>query len=531
MPLNHATAAAPKGTGAPHEAGLAIERFLKAAKKPVLIEPGDDPFPIAFDTFTVLERGGALTLECWDESRNLVRRVVDVRLERPGRVELLVERFGGRAGGLTLVDMDRAANRDSARRGTRLKYRERFRHSLHRQFPDWRVVELSTEQDLHHSLSPAYPRALLRKGRAAIAAVGAAADALSPDDALSFGLIWLDYLRHREKRLAVQALALFLPAGLEHTTCHRVRYLDPKAAAYLVFVQDCTGWEQRVDPNDYTNFETRLDACRQPLGEAGVRLLEWVDRLCRVPGVERRDRPDGSVSLAVNGLEFARASGDDLLFGLDTRHAAGGETQLREIEQLARGLAAMRCADAGDRQNPLYKRHPEAWLEARIRANIEAIDATLRPWPLHGQVPQFAAGERGILDLLAVDRDGRLAVVEIKADQDIHLPLQALDYWMRVKWHLDRGEFSGRGYFPGVELRPEAPRLLLAAPALDWHPSNEAVLRYVSPKVEVERLGIGIEWKRDLKVMFRQRARPLETRDALCDSSSVEAGACDPPSR
>lgn len=297
--------------------------------------------------------------------------------------------------------------------------------------------------------------------------------------------------------------------GSERSTCHRVRYLDPKAAAYLVFVQDPTGWEQRVDPQGYTNFDTRLDACRQPLGEAGARLLEWVDRLSSVPGVQRRNRPDGSVSLAVNGLEFARASGDDLLFVLDAKHTAGGEAHLREIEQLARGLAALRGADSVDRRNPLFTRHPEAWLEAQIRANIEALDATLRPAPLYGQVPQFAAGERGILDLLAVDRDGRLAVIEIKADQDIHLPLQALDYWMRVKWHLDRGEFSGRGYFQGIELRPEPPRLFLVAPALDWHPSNEALLRYVSPGVEVERLGIGIEWKRDLKVMFRQTMRRL----------------------
>jgi len=100
-------------------------------------------------------------------------------------------------------------------------------------------------------------------------------------------------------------------------------------------------------------------------------------------------------------------------------------------------------------------------------------------------------------------------VIEIKVDQDIHLPVQALDYWMRVKWHLDRGEFAGKGYFPGVALRPDAPRLLLVAPALDWHPTNEALLRYFRPDVDAERLGVGIEWKRDLKVMFREPARRL----------------------
>jgi hypothetical protein len=69
-----------------------------------------------------------------------------------------------------------------------------------------------------------------------------------------------------------------------------------------------------------------------------------------------------------------------------------------------------------------------------------------------------------VIDLLAVDRSGRLAVVELKASADLHLPMQALDYWIRVKWHLDRGEFSGDGHFSGVALRDEAPRLLLASP-------------------------------------------------------------------
>jgi len=111
------------------------------------------------------------------------------------------------------------------------------------------------------------------------------------------------------------------------------------------------------------------------------------------------------------------------------------------------------------------------------------------------------------MDLLASDRYGRLAVIEIKASQDVHLPLQALDYWMRVKWHLDRSEFSGRGYFPGLELLPAPPALFLVAPALDFHPSNEILLRYFSPGIQAERVGVGIQWRQELRVMFRSSAR------------------------
>jgi len=480
----------------------AIERFLKTSRQPVLFEAGDDPIPIVAGAFVLNPRGSTVTIECWNETKNLVRRVRGIQLEKRGRLELEVERYGAPGGKLTLLDLADPLNHDAGRRGARLKYREQFRRSLRRQFPEWRIVELSTEPDLQHTLSPSYPRALLRKGPSAIAAIGAGADSLAPEGALSFGLIWLDYLRHRESRLHVEALAIFVPAGAEVTTCHRVRFLNPNAARYLVFVTNL-GQEDAVDPADYTNFETHVDPCRRPLAGSRVQMTQWVDRIAAVEGVERRDRPDGSISLAVRGLEIARVAGDELLFGIDRKHSALGDAAVEEAAQLAAGVARMRQADAADRMNPLYLRHPEAWLESQVRSNIERLDASLLEAPVYGQVPQLASGERGVIDLLAADRQGRLAVIEIKADQDIHLPLQALDYWMRVKWHLDRGDFAGSGYFPGLALRNRAPKLLLVAPALDWHPSNEVVLRYFSRAIEAERIGVGLEWKRDLRVMFR----------------------------
>jgi hypothetical protein len=485
----------------------AIEEFLKTAAQPVLIEPGEDPLPISPGNFVLGTRAKTCTLECWDDTRNLVRRIRGIGKARRGFLELEVERFGGRAGSLLMIDLAQASNIPTTRHGARLKYREQFRMSLRRQFSGWKLVELSTEPDLQHSLSPAYPRALLRRGNQAIAAIGAGEDAIDPDGVLSFGLIWLDYLRQRETRLSVGTLAVFVPIGAENTTCHRVRYLNREAAQYRVFVHGSGILEEPVEPGDYTNFSTRLEPFCAPV--AGPELAGWIERLEAIEGVERRPRPDGSVSLAVRGLEFARTSGSTLLFGIDQRHPASSR-QMSEVEALARGLTRLRNASAADRTNPLYLRHPEAWLEARVRASVCNIDASIRNTPLYGQAPQFAAGSRGILDLLAVDHDGRLVVIEVKASEDIHLPLQALDYWMRVTWHLERGEFEGRGYFPGVSLRTDPPRLLLVAPALEFHPANETVLRYFSTEIQVERVGVGIQWRQELRVMFRVPSAQLQ---------------------
>ena len=464
------------------------------------MEPGEDPIPLIPSSLSVEIHGAFLTFSCWTDTQNLVRRIKGMNASRRGRLELYYERFGGRSGVLTLVDLDHSSNREAPRRGARLKYREVFRHALRRQFVDWKLVELSAEQDLEHSLSPSFPRALLRKGNSAWAAIGAGPEALDPDAVLSFGLIWLDYLRRRERQLGVEGLAIFLVSGSEATTCHRVRHLDPHRACYRVFVHHSDGLEDAVDPRDYTNLNTRLEHCGPPAQTAGE---DWLASLESIDCVARREHSDGSTSLSVRGLEFARAKDGQLLFGLDRRKQIATRAHLSEIAELARGIVNMRSPVASDRTNPLYRLHPEAWLESQVRANLPVLESTLRTQPVYGQVPQFAAGQRGVIDLLSVDDAGRLAVLELKASADIHLPLQALDYWMRVKWHLEQGDFARAGYFPGVPLSSRPPRLFLIAPALDFHPSNETVLGYLAPDIQVERIGIGIEWRQELRVMFR----------------------------
>lgn len=277
-----------------------------------------------------------------------------------------------------------------------------------------------------------------------------------------------------------------------------------RAARYAVFAHSKDGFEASLDLRDYGNLDTHLEPCRRPLPALAPELALCVERLQENREVQFVGRADGSVSLRVRGLEFARITDKDLLFGLDWRRPAR-ESNAGEIERLAMELARMRHAGASDRRNPLYTRAPEAWLESQVRSQVEAIDATLLASPIYGQVPAFAGGDRGVIDLLAADRSGRLAVVELKASQDIHLPLQGLDYWIRVKWHLDREDFSEFGYFPGAMLRREAPRMLLVAPALEFHPANEVILRYFAPEIEVERIGLGLEWRQGLKVMFQFR--------------------------
>jgi hypothetical protein len=149
-----------------------------------------------------------------------------------------------------------------------------------------------------------------------------------------------------------------------------------------------------------------------------------------------------------------------------------------------------------------------------LRRDISVIDAQLDPAHVYTQVPAFAASDRGMLDLLSVDRDGRLAVIELKADEDLHLALQGLDYWVRVRWHHSQnpdkgsglGEFQRLGYFGGLRLAEGAPRLYLVAPALRVHPATEVVLRYLSPRVEWVLVALDERWRQQVKAVWRKRS-------------------------
>jgi hypothetical protein len=61
-----------------------------------------------------------------------------------------------------------------------------------------------------------------------------------------------------------------------------------------------------------------------------------------------------------------------------------------------------------------------------------------------------------MIDILADDPRGRLAVIELKADEDIHLPLQGVDYWSRVAWHQSRKSSLNSAISPDANLAPKA---------------------------------------------------------------------------
>jgi len=455
--------------------------------------------------YEVCAHGHSALLHLWGDGRTLTRRVLRIADRTTSLLLLEVECFGRSKP--DRLEFSCGAFKPPIQL-TREKFRERFADLLREQFPDEEIVSLTTSADLAHSLSTRYTRGImrLRTENWAVLAAAPGESAAAIDDMLTFGLIWFRHSHTRVKSGRLAGLRLFLPEKMGEVIAHRARALANSITVEFYEISPATGRSRRVDPAEIGNVVTWLTARREVegvLSESALQ-IEPIRKLAAeaittsiVPGVRE-------VALRFRGAEFARWQNGAIFFGLgDHRRLLTTETR-PALKQLIVKLIACRHPAAKDTSHPLYRMQAERWLEAQVSADPSRVDARLDPRFLYAQVPASTAGDRGIVDLLGVTREGRLAILELKADEDIHLAMQAADYWLRVRRHQQQDDIQRYGYFPGIELRPEPPLLFLVAPAIRFHPATGTLLSYLSRDIEVARVGLAENWRRGLQVVLRQ---------------------------
>ena len=445
-------------------------------------------------------------LHLWSEDYNMTRRVLAITDHSEERLALAVERFGrSKPDRLEFVRVEFGP---SEREASRQAFCGRLSRLLAEQFPDETVESLTSASDLEHSLSGSYVRGLLRRGSSYWAVLGVSENETADtiENSLTFALLWLQRARESSRRGTICGLRLILPTVASRTVAHRFGALHPKVNVELYELDPLRETMERRDPRSAGNIDSWL----VPQGEAQSLvdlaraslepILALAPRSITVhPVIALRE-----VWLRFRGLAIARWHEGRTFFGAtDPRQplTAGSRPQLTE---LIHQLETSRHPLASDTRQPLYRGQAERWLESLVREDVTRIDASLDQRFVYAQVFANSGGEHGILDVLTATRSGRLAILELKASEHIHLPLQAADYWLRVRQHMERGDFSRYGYFSGIELQNAAPIVYLVAPALRFHPATDALLAYLSPDLEVVRVGLAESWRRGLRVVMRQ---------------------------
>ncbi|MFP5276345.1 MAG: hypothetical protein ACLGPM_04465 [Acidobacteriota bacterium] len=527
----------PATAEAPSAAELAesVETYLAGHPEAALLEDGRVLFDLRRAHYAVSESHGRCLLEFWGEEGNLVRTVVGV--QQKGQIlRLSTRRMGAPRPQLLELVANKDRRTPSSRETARRNYQRLLERVLTRNFLGARVEGFRSAMDLEHSFGPAYVRGRLLRGVAAEAVIGIsqAESGAMVDGILTLGILWLDLCRQRgDARRHFEGLKVIVPAGAWRTTAERMAWLNHGTARFELYTLDERSEElEAVEFRDTGNLDARLvhafsaEAALERCQDGVARLLSLTPPDAR-QRIEVCARSATEVALLLHGLEFARvrqtASAQSFSRQEEITFGAGrNETPLTvENEELCRELLKRLLRSRhpdGLHTDPLFRMQPERWLESELRAHIAEVFPGLRGEMLYSQVPALSNGDRGMLDLLALDSSGRLAVLEVKADEDLHLPLQALDYWIRVRaLNADRQMHNGRlqsaferqGYFAGAEVAALEPRLLLAAPALRIHPANEPVLRHLAPQVEWELIALGEQWRRELKPVFRKHSNDL----------------------
>lgn len=511
----------------PEALGKTLAEFLEGSRAAVVVEDGAVLFDLGDAKYSISGEYSKCLLHLWSSDRNVVRRVLDAET-KGSTLRLQVQRMGQSRPTRVDICRDRDQRSPAARRSARLAYEPQLRRALERNFPGWTVARLTTGMDLERSFGPAYLRGWMRQGQRALAIVGVndQETQATVDGALTCGILWLEACRlSQQERRVVEGLVLVVPRGAATVSAERVAHLHPRAAKWhLNEFDQREGTLVRVETGDRGNMATRLVRAVDE-GKTFERFAGSIARIREIlPQAEVVVQSPALVSFRLYGLEFAQArvahdprnfqSGQEIVFGLRPEERVLDDRNEAAFADLVHLAAAVRQKD-GPKNHALWRMHPERWLESLAGADLSSLDGRLRTDHVYRQVPAFAASDRAMIDILAATRDSRLAVVELKADEDIHLPLQGVDYWSRVAWHQARGEFAKFGYFPGRELSAEKPLLMLVAPALRVHPSTDTILRYLSPEIEWELLGIDERWREQLRVVFRKRAPRRPTVDAI----------------
>lgn len=263
------------------------------------------------------------------------------------------------------------------------------------------------------------------------------------------------------------------------------------------------------------SLEALLESAPRFLPPSDVVLSESARRLVALaPEAIDVVRARRGETLRFRGLAFARvrrvAGHEQVWFGVEgvLRRRLLDEDSYAELLRLVGQLAAHRRAETPDPRHALYRAAPEAWLESLLRRDISRLDPGLRLAPLHAQFRTPHDGRTGAarhVDLLAMRRDGRLVVIELKVSEDAALPLQSADYWRRVEAQRRRGRLARARLFGDAPIAEEPPLVYSVAPLLSFHRDFDMLARAITPEVQIYRFDLNEDWRAGIHVARRVR--------------------------
>jgi hypothetical protein len=203
--------------------------------------------------------------------------------------------------------------------------------------------------------------------------------------------------------------------------------------------------------------------------------------------------------LAFNGLPFLRFRENEVFFGVERQTQLLDSFSSGELGELLENLQLYRRHDSPNKQHAFYKLLPEAWLESALRNDITVLDKNLILSPVH---QQFRTSSEKI-DLLALRRDGRLVIIELKVSPNREHLFQAVDYWHEIEKQKAAGNLAG--LFGRLPIAAAPSLIYLVAPHSCYHPDFGFLAGTVSPELEIYRFDLNEDWRKKIRILEKQK--------------------------
>ncbi len=357
-----------------------------------------------------------------------------------------------------------------------------------------------------------YARIIITRAHRELTAVTGPVVALNPRDAdtlVTSALLWWLRLNRSARFASLHQLWLVVPRELSAATTHRLALLRPDLRRDLILFERDEAW-QALTPVAVPELARMLTPPPRALRPTRVDLSDTAARIAALaPDAIDVVRARHGETLRFHGLAFARVRRtlrrEHVWFGTNARRLLDADNW-PELAKLLGELATHRRPDAPDRRHALYRAAPEAWLESLLRSDITQLDPGLVLAPLHAQFrPASEQNMRGArpVDLLALRRDGRLVVIELKVTEEAALPLQGADYWRRVEAHRRAGHIAAAQLFGALPLAAEPPLVYLVAPIFRFHRAFAALARCITKEIELYRFDLNEDWRAGVRVVRR----------------------------
>jgi len=455
-------------------------------------------FPLRRTEIDVSYVSGKVLLGVFDDSGYAISRVRSVQLEDGALILELTSEFGRTREKASLIPRPSARELGQSVELARLQRANLIGTALTEAAPRYSLTRVAISIE-NGRLAQIFARDLIGTEIALLCDV---TGTMTHEAVMTSAVIWFEKLRARKKPIA----ELWVAAERK-----QAKNLQKLLALF----------DRRV-ASRFRLFEIENSADKPELAELKPARL-WRERKRKVTLPERLE-PSESAARILNiapdstdiiyskqgetirylGLPFARvrtvASHERAWFGLDRDRRMLTDDSSSDFLELVADLELYRSADTPNRRHELYRAAPEAWLESILRRNIKLLDSNLILSPIYNQFR--AAADK--IDLLAIRRDGRLVIIELKTSPDRETVFQAADYWRKIELQRRSGELKRMRAFGDIEILDRPALVYVVAPALSFHPDFGLFARMLCKEIELWRFELHENWRADVRVLTRR---------------------------